>query len=198
MFVRRASECRRMPWKNGGGVTTEIAVSPQDAGLDDFAWRLSMATVATDGAFSEFPGVDRTLAILEGAGMRLSVDAAAPVDLRRGSAPHAFAADRPASARLVDGEVIDLNIMTRRSRCSHAMRRFELNGVLDLLVPAAETLLFCHEGTVSVDIGSASDEIGALDTLILKSSGLLKPSGDSLRIATSGAATFFLIELGSP
>ena len=50
-------------WKNGGGSTTEIAVFPPDAGFDDFDWRVSLATVAADGPFSAFPGIERTLAM---------------------------------------------------------------------------------------------------------------------------------------
>ena len=42
--VIRAAECQTMPWKNGGGETTEIAVFPSGAGLDDFEWRISMAS----------------------------------------------------------------------------------------------------------------------------------------------------------
>ena len=68
MQVLRAENYRRMPWKNGGGETTEIAVFPAGAGLDDFDWRVSMARVESSGPFSVFPGIDRTLAILEGEG----------------------------------------------------------------------------------------------------------------------------------
>ena len=53
-----------VPWKNGGGSTTQIAVFPPDAGFEDFDWRISLATIAEDGAFSEFPGVERTLALV--------------------------------------------------------------------------------------------------------------------------------------
>ena len=68
MRILRAESYRRMPWKNGGGETTEIAVSPEGAGLDDFDWRVSMARVESSGPFSLFAGIDRTLAILEGEG----------------------------------------------------------------------------------------------------------------------------------
>jgi environmental stress-induced protein Ves len=47
-----------MPWKNGGGETTEIAVFPDGAGLSDFDWRVSMARVDGDGPFSSFPGIE--------------------------------------------------------------------------------------------------------------------------------------------
>jgi environmental stress-induced protein Ves len=44
LHVLRARDVPATPWKNGGGVTREIAVHPQGAGFDDFVWRLSMAT----------------------------------------------------------------------------------------------------------------------------------------------------------
>ena len=66
MKIVRASEQRAMPWKNGGGITYEVAVFPAiSPSLDDFDWRVSMARVAADGPFSLFPGIDRSLAIVE-------------------------------------------------------------------------------------------------------------------------------------
>ena len=59
------------PWKNGGGVTRQIACFPTGSSLSDFDWRLSMAEVAQDGPFSCFEGVDRRLCILAGAGLDL-------------------------------------------------------------------------------------------------------------------------------
>src|SRR3546814_10305481 len=69
MQVLRAAAHRVMPWKNGGGSTTEVAVAPDGAGLDEFDWRISMAVVGADGPFSGFPGVDRTLAVPARAGL---------------------------------------------------------------------------------------------------------------------------------
>ena len=60
-----------MPWKNGGGTTQEIASWPRGAGLDSFGWRVSIATIATAGPFSVFEGVDRSIMLLEGDGVRL-------------------------------------------------------------------------------------------------------------------------------
>ena len=58
-----ASARQFRPWKNGGGETAEIAVSPAGAGFDDFDWRISTAIVAQSGPFSGFPGVDRVLTL---------------------------------------------------------------------------------------------------------------------------------------
>ena len=77
MRILRAENYRRMRWKNGGGETAEIAVFPEGAGLDEFDWRISMARVEAGGPFSRFPGVDRTLSILEGEGMVLESRGAA-------------------------------------------------------------------------------------------------------------------------
>jgi environmental stress-induced protein Ves len=123
MKLYRASEHKRMPWKNGGGETVEIAVSPPDASVEDFDWRISMATVASDGPFSIFPGIDRTLSILDGNGMSLTVAGGENWMLTRSSPPIAFAADVPVAAKLVDGPITDLNVMTRRGRYRHSVER---------------------------------------------------------------------------
>ena len=70
--VVRRGEATATRWKNGGGVTHELAVWPDGADLSGFDARLSMAEVAADGPFSAFPGIDRTLAVLDGGPMRLS------------------------------------------------------------------------------------------------------------------------------
>ena len=59
------------PWKNGGGVTRDVAIAPPDAGLDTFDWRISFADVASDGPFSPFPDIDRTLTVVDGEGLAL-------------------------------------------------------------------------------------------------------------------------------
>ena len=58
MKILRHEDYKVMPWKNGGGITTEIWVSPEGSGLAGvpFDWRVSIADVATDGPFSKFAG----------------------------------------------------------------------------------------------------------------------------------------------
>ena len=66
LSILRARDRREMPWKNGGGVTSEVLVFPADAGFDTFGWRISIATIQVNGPFSQFPGVDRGLVLLAG------------------------------------------------------------------------------------------------------------------------------------
>ncbi|MEW2417239.1 HutD family protein [Streptomyces sp. NPDC046866] len=109
----RAADRQAVPWKNGGGVTREIAAWPEGAGMDGFAWRVSLAEVAADGPFSSFPGVDRILTLAEGAGMSLTTAGAVrPVAERY--APEHFAGDVPTHGRLLDGPVVNFNVMHRR------------------------------------------------------------------------------------
>jgi hypothetical protein len=65
-----ADTFKQVPWKNGLGFTTELAIN--DGGtLDNFDWRLSIATVSNDGAFSNFKGYRRNLVLISGQGITL-------------------------------------------------------------------------------------------------------------------------------
>jgi len=121
--IIRASNCKTTPWKNGGGSTTEIAIGPSGASLEAFDWRVSMARVASDGPFSDFAGIDRTLAIVQGNGLVLTIGDQAPVTLSSGTDPVHFPGDTPTSARPTEGDITDLNVMTRRGRFSHRLLR---------------------------------------------------------------------------
>ncbi|QNH01961.1 HutD/Ves family protein [Pseudomonas sediminis] len=131
---------RAMPWKNGGGTTVELAISPADAGLEDFAWRISTAQVAVDGAFSSFPGIDRSLAVLAGDGMCLQHADGRREMLLSGDAIAVFRGEEAISAQLLGGPITDLNLMTRRGVWSHELRLVRLQGE-QVLVNDAELLL---------------------------------------------------------
>ena len=100
-------------WKNGGGETAELVVSPPGAGFDDFDWRISTALVASDGPFSCFPGVDRVLTVIEGGPMMLTIDGR-DHRLDECSPPLAFPGDAACSARLCGPPLLDFNVMLRR------------------------------------------------------------------------------------
>lgn len=165
MDVLRADRYRRMPWKNGGGETAEIAIFPAQASIDDFDWRISMAMVASAGGFSSFSGVDRTLCILSDAPLHLAIGGADPVLVTRQSAPLAFAADTPVTATLAEGPVTDLNVMTRRGRWSHQVVRRRITGPLALAGRQGETL--CVIADAGFSLPRTGTEVGPYDTLVL-------------------------------
>jgi environmental stress-induced protein Ves len=149
--VRRwkLSDCKTTPWKNGGGITTELIIWPHGATLDNFEWRISMAQVASDGPFSHFPGVDRSLAILAGAGVHLHSAGQAPVTLTSDSAPYCFDGEQDIAAQLCQDAVTDLNVMTRRTRWQHRLQRITPQSchVGDGQQPC---VLYCARGLVQV------------------------------------------------
>lgn len=155
-----------MPWKNGGGETVEVIVHPHGAGLSDFGWRVSMATVASDGPFSVFPGIDRTLAVLSGDGMALSIEGFGDRLLTPASQPLSFPADAPTTARLTGGPVTDLNVMTRRGHFSHTLSRHAVNGGLTLPAASGTRLLMALD-TLGVATSAGLTGLQPLDALLL-------------------------------
>lgn len=143
---RRAGEHRVMPWKNGLGETVEIARSPEGEALDGFDWRVSVAPVVADGAFSVFPGIDRTISVIEGAGMTLDV-AGRSVALRPG-VPFTYDGGLAVHGRLVDGPVRDINVMVRRGRCTCEM--ILVSGAGSIAAVAATVVAYGLEGAWEV------------------------------------------------
>ncbi|ODT30340.1 MAG: HutD-family protein [Kaistia sp. SCN 65-12] len=186
MRLLRAGSYREMPWKNGGGTTTEIAVFPAGAGLDGFDWRVSMARVESGGPFSLFAGVDRTLAVIEGDGIRLTVGGAVPVALDKACEPLSFAADVETHAVLAGGPVRDLNVMTRRGRARHSMRRLALCGHAEIPIAGDVLLVFCAEGDIAVS-GKEAMRLGPHDTL------LVDRDADTLRLVAGRPSVALLI-----
>jgi len=156
MRLLRAADTRETPWKNGGGTTREIAVSPEGAGLDDFDWRVSMARVDAGGPFSIFPGVDRTLTVLSGGALTLTGEGVS-ARLSPKSDPFGFSGDVEVAAVIEDGPVFDLNVMSRRARCAHSARR--LPSVVGVKCLADVALLFIVE---------ASGVLARHDTVLLE------------------------------
>jgi environmental stress-induced protein Ves len=129
-------------WKNGAGLTREIAFGGASAA--DFDWRLSIAEVARDAPFSAFPGVDRCITLLTGTGMRLhSHDARVDHALTTLFAPFRFPGDVALDATLVDGACSDLNVMTRRGRFRSQV---DVHGDAATLPAADVSLLWCCAG----------------------------------------------------
>lgn len=110
------------PWKNGGGTTREVLAFPAGSGMDDFAWRISMADVTAPGPFSAFPGIDRHLLVLSGR-MALAHDRGAERIVGVHDPACSFPGDVPAIGRPIGGAVRDLNLMVRRATHAGSLRR---------------------------------------------------------------------------
>lgn len=129
--VLRADERPAVPWKNGGGLTREIASSPTGSGMADFAWRVSLADVAEPGPFSRFEGVDRIITLVDGPGMVLTVDGT-PHSVAERYVPFPFPGEADTDCRLLGGPLVDFNVMVRRGRATA-----QIEIVRDRVTPSA-------------------------------------------------------------
>ncbi|HWK65901.1 MAG TPA: HutD family protein [Rhizobiaceae bacterium] len=167
MRVLRSAGHKKMPWKNGGGITTEIAVFPPDAGLDDFHWRVSTARVEQNGPFSIFPGVDRSLSLLDGDGITLKVEGSVPFGMTRRYEPLVFPADVPTEAVLMCGPITDLNVMTRRGSYESEVELVEVSGRLPLASADCVTILIAEGEGISVENGGGTVKLERGDAVVL-------------------------------
>jgi uncharacterized protein len=192
MCLIPAGSFRRMPWKNGGGETVEIAVSPVGATVDSFDWRISMARVDAPGPFSLFPGVDRTLAVIEGAVLELRFEGDRIVTLSPDSEPVTFPADIPVSAEIPAGRITDLNVMTKRTRVRHALQRMNAGTAATLYSDGDEMLVLV--------LGADCTVTGSSDVLLAAAGDavLCRRATDDIAVAFvphHRAARLFVVEL---
>ncbi len=166
------------PWKNGTGLTREIAFGGTSSA--DFDWRLSVAEVDRDAPFSAFPGVDRRIVLLRGAGMRLrSADGRIDHALIEPLVPFSFAGEVPLHATLAGGASSDFNVMTRRG-----VFRSELTCHRSAAErPGGDvTLLLCCTGHWVVEAGAPPLGLGPGQALLWRApvvSIAVRPTGGS-------------------
>ncbi len=184
----RSADLVRVPWKNGGGTTAEVAVHPPGAGFDDFDWRISMADVAVDGPFSRFPGVDRTLVLAEGRDLVLDIEGDLRVLVRPGDAG-SFAGEAETRARLHGGPIRDINVMSRRGRFAHRVGWVPGELLAPWAAMAVVAVAALAEGVV-VTVEGRSFHLDLLDVLLVPGGcGSLAVTGQALSIGfTDGTA----------
>ncbi|MGP3594242.1 environmental stress-induced protein Ves [Vagococcus sp. WN89Y] len=116
-------DIRKMPvslWRNGAGETREICCFPP--ATRDFDWRVSIATLASSGEFTSFPGVERVITLIEGGEVVLDGGEAFCHTLRH-LQPFRFPGEQPVKAGLRSGKMsMNFNVMTRSDRCRAAVR----------------------------------------------------------------------------
>lgn len=143
-----ATDYRVMPWKNGGGTTTELYVEP--AAGDAFLWRVSIADVAAEGPFSIFGGYDRHIMAIEGGGMVLDGGPSGPIEVHPRFIPRSFSGDWPIISRLISGPVRDFNLMSRRDSVESSLSCAEISAPFHLGKPGATIFAYVLEGDLEV------------------------------------------------
>ncbi len=188
--ILRAADYPAMPWKNGAGTTREIVRDAGD-GLEGFGWRVSIADVGAPGPFSAFTGYQRVISVLQGEGMRLSVDGIDSRDLR---ALDAFAFDGASAVdcTLLGGAIRDFNLIYSPTRYRARLQWLRLDREAHFFSSASTVLLFSTgEGVHPSLNGEAARVLGLHDTLIAEGAGVLR----EWRLTVAGSADICVIEL---
>ena len=151
----RTTDYRVMPWKNGGGTTTEVAVYPAGAGLESFEWRVSVADVGASGPFSTFPGCDRVIVQTDGTPMALSHAGRGEHRLSL-LEPYAFDGDWATEGTLEAAAVRDFNVIARRGAARAALTVVHGPGH-HVVAASPRVLLLVHalRGDCSVEVGES-------------------------------------------
>lgn len=114
-----ASGFRRTPWKNGGGVTLDIAdeyrPGTEPGSWTGMVWRFGRTTIGTPGPFSDLGGYDRILTVVTGRGLVLHAPDGAALDIREPLRPAAFPGERVLRSELEAGPVEVVNLIGDRS-----------------------------------------------------------------------------------
>lgn len=183
MRIVRMSDLKPAPWKNGGGVTREIAVCRSG---DQLAWRLSMADVASDGPFSRFEGLTRILTVVEGNGMEL-ISAEGSQTAVHGS-PVRFDGALEIHSKLRDGPLRDLNLMFNPMMCDGAVTFKE--GPQDEILRAGADRTYAVFALRGASRINKSTQLFAHDTMLL--------NAGSVKLTLAKDAAALLITLASP
>ncbi|MBL8255328.1 MAG: HutD family protein [Pseudoxanthomonas mexicana] len=164
-----ANEYRRERWKNGLGWTREIVRVPDS---DAWDWRLSIAEIERDAAFSSFPGIDRELVLLRGNGLRLVFGDGRAVELMPPHDRLRFAGEEVVTGELVDGITHDFNLMWRRGRVRTELLHRPLVGpMLFFTEPGVHWVIHLIAGQATFDTASDLGQLWTGDTAILVAGG---------------------------
>jgi uncharacterized protein len=185
--ILRAAERVAVPWRNGGGVTHEVAAYPPGRGFDLLDWRVSIAEIGAAGPFSAFPGLERRLAVLDGR-LALDIGQQPPVEVSPASPAVHFDGDVLVYARPIAGTVTDLNVMTRRGRFTSALTLHEVRAAL-ALAPGATTTLVLALSQLAIHGAAGEWQLSRLDAARVDSATALTV------VPQAVPARFYVIEM---
>lgn len=127
---------RRIPWKNGGGLTIDIAGAVQPGAEPDswtgMVWRFGRTRIEEPAPFSDLAGYDRIIVVVDGRGLVLRVSDGREIDVREPLRPARFRGDWPIRSELEAGPVAVVNLMGDRAAVSMDMRVLDGSDEIDL------------------------------------------------------------------
>lgn len=169
----------RSPWKNGGGVFTDIADAHRaDAAVKDWdslLWRFATTPIVAPGPFSHMPGIDRLQMVVGGRGLVLK-SPTREFDEREPFTTVRFTGEDEIVTVLEAGPVEVVNLMARRGAGEIALLALRVPGEHQLAT--GTHLVYAARGGCGIRLGGADVAI---------------PDRGTLRIELAAAATLALV-----
>jgi environmental stress-induced protein Ves len=186
--IKRWADRLPTPWKNGAGTTYPLLAAPAGAEAEQADWRLSIADIVVDGAFSTFAGIERLSVVLSGPGISLMVDSIEHRLDRSELGPSgvlAYPGEAVVTCRLLGGPVKLLNVMLRRPHCRADLSLLEIaQDIVVVANPNCEELILVVAGPLRA-AGLAQQSPAALqqfDLLRVGQGGRVELSGPGMAV----------------
>lgn len=169
----------RSPWKNGGGIFTDIADAHRPGttakNWDTLLWRFASTPIVAPGPFSHMPGIDRLQMVIGGRGLVLKAPGQ-EFDEREPFTTVRFTGEMEIVTELEAGPVEVVNLMARRGAAE-----IELGAIRE---PGERAL---HAGTHL--LYAASGNCG----IRLDREAFVIPGGSTLKVDLTGASRLTLV-----
>ncbi len=170
MTIIRSSSLREGRWRNGMGVSWDIASEPHNSGAGEFGWRFAIARIDADVPFSHYPDTDRIFTLIDGNGLDLDLRSHPTLAVHDLFVPHAYPCDVETFCRLRDGPCRALNLFLRRGRWTATAEVLSGNAVIDHPGPL---LFFVLKGEAAIN----GLDIREGDTMIEHDHGSVRADG---------------------
>lgn len=160
------------PWKNGRGITHDIALIPPNAGHDNFDLRFALSPITEDGVFSAFPGIERVITLIEGAGLALEF-----ADRQERLEPDAslqFDSALTPFGRPQGGTVMVINVMARRGLWQIARCTVITDGQDYRCAADGMFFVFCIDEGWRIETGAEAVTPARYDSVLVRGSTPVK------------------------
>ncbi|MBR0724644.1 HutD/Ves family protein [Bradyrhizobium manausense] len=145
----------RSPWKNGGGIFTDIADAHRPGATakdwDSLLWRFASTPIVAPGPFSHMPGIDRLQMVVRGRGLVLKAPGQ-EFDEREPFTTVSFTGEMEIVTALEAGPVEVVNLMARRGAAEIELTALRQPGERPL--SAGTHLLYAVSGNCGIRLNN--------------------------------------------
>ncbi|MBW7971439.1 HutD family protein [Bradyrhizobium sp. BR 10289] len=151
----KSEDYTRSPWKNGGGIFTDIAgayrAGSPTRDWNSLLWRFASTPIVAPGPFSHMPGIDRLQMVVGGRGLVLK-SPTQEFDEREPFTTVRFTGEMEIVTALEAGPVEVVNLMARRGAAE--IELVALKEPADRSLPAGTHLVYAASGDCGIRLNN--------------------------------------------